>query len=135
MNIYDQLTRDEGVCREMYRDDLGNPTIGVGHLLTTPLSDRAIRKILEDDVYVAKETLTTHCPWVTTLSEARQGAFINLTFNLGIDGLLGFSKMLRAAQAGDWQTVHSELLNSRYAKQVGDRAQRLAAQLLTDQWV
>ena len=133
-NIFDQLTRDEGVKRTLYRDELGNPTVGVGHLASTPLSDRAIRTILEDDVAVAYETLTTRLPWVTTLSDARRGAFINLTFNMGIDGLLGFPKMLRAAQAGDWETAAAELLNSRYAKQVGDRAQRLATQLKTDTW-
>lgn len=133
-NIFEQLERDEGVKRTMYRDELGNPTVGVGHLLTTPLSYRAIRQILEDDVAVAYETLTTRLPWVTTLSDARRGALINLTFNMGIDGLLGFAKMLRAIQAGDCDTAATELLNSRYAKQVGDRAQRLATQLKTDVW-
>jgi lysozyme len=134
-NIYEQLTRDEGVQRVLYRDQLGNPTVGVGHLLTTPLSDRAIQAILEDDVHTAYETLTTRLPWVTTLSDARKGAFINLTFNLGIDGLLGFSRMLRAAQAGSWDVAAAELLHSTYAKQVGDRAQRLATQLREDRWV
>ena len=134
-NIYEQLKRDEGVERAMYRDSLGNPTIGVGHLLTNPLSDRAIQVLLEDDVRVASETLTTRCPWVTTLSDARRGVFLNLTFNMGIDGLLGFQKMLRAAQAGSWDVAAAELLHSVYAKQVGDRAVRLATQLREDRWV
>lgn len=134
MTIYEQLERDEGVKRTLYRDELGNPTFGVGHLATTPLSDRAIRTILEDDVAVAYETLTTRCPWVTTLSDARKGAFINLTFNMGIDGLIGFSRMLRMAQENNWDGAAAELLHSNYAKQVGDRAQRLATQLKTDVW-
>ena len=134
MDIYEQLRRDEGYQSSLYRDQLGNPTIGVGHNLHVPLSGRAIQTILEDDVSVAWETLTTRCPWVTTLSDARKGALTNLTFNMGIDGLLGFQKMLRAAQSGDWETAAAELLNSRYAKQVGDRAQRLATQMKTDVW-
>src|SRR6266436_1013309 len=134
-NIYEQLRRDEDDKATLYWDTTGNPTIGVGHNLHVPLSARARQVILEDDVQVAEEALKTRLPWVYNLSDARRWAFVNLTFNLGIDGLLGFRKMLRAAEAGDWQTVHAELLNSTYAKQVGDRAQRLAAQLLTDQWV
>lgn len=134
-NIYEQLRRDEGVRRELYRDALGNPTVGVGHNLAVPLSDRAIQTILEDDVHTAYETLNTRLPWVTTLSDARRGAIINLTFNMGIDGLLGFQKMLRAIQAGDFETAATELLNSRYAKQVGDRASRLATQLREDRWI
>ena len=133
--IYEQLTRDEGVQRVLYRDSLGNPTVGVGHLLTTPLSDLAIQTILKDDVNTAYQTLTTRLPWVYNLSDARKGAFINLTFNMGIDGLLGFQKMLRAAQADSWDVAAAELLHSTYAKQVGDRAQRLATQLREDRWI
>ena len=135
MTIYEQLRRDEGVKAVLYRDELGNPTIGVGHNLAVPLSDGAIQKILEDDVHMARETLTTRLPWVTTMSDARQGAFVNLTFNLGIDGLLGFSRLLRAAQSGAWEAAAQELLASRYAKQVGARAERLATQIREDRWI
>ena len=138
MTIYDQLRRDEGVRSTLYRDELGNATVGVGHNLSTPLSDRSIQVILEDDVAAIKSALDAACPWATSLDDSRYGALLNLAFNMGVGGvhagLLGFPRMLRAIQAQDWDTAARELLDSRYARQVGDRATRLAAQLQTGIW-
>jgi lysozyme len=134
-NIYEQLERDEKKVRVIYQDSLGNPTFGVGHLGSTPLTDRAIRTILEDDVQAKQAELHVNLPWLSSLSSQRQGVFLNLVFNMGIGGLLGFHKMLAAAKAGNWALAATELLNSKYATQVGDRAHRLATQLQTDQWV
>ena len=134
-NIYDQLRRDEGVRSTMYRDELGNATVGVGHNLSTPMSDRAIQALPEDDVAAADKALAAALPWTTSsLDAVRYGALLNLTFNVGSVGVLGFQRMLRALEAGDWTTAAAELLNSRYARQVGDRAQRLATQLQTGVW-
>ena len=133
-NIYDQLRRDEGVRSTLYRDELGHATVGVGHNLSTPLSAHAIQVILEDDVAAAQSALDAAVPWAQGLDAVRYGALLNLTFNVGSIGVLGFQRMLRALEAGDWTTAASELLNSRYARQVGDRAQRLATQLQTGVW-
>ena len=134
MTIYDQLRRDESVRDTMYRDELGNATVGVGHNLSTPLSARAIQMILEDDVSAKKIEMDASLPWAASLDDARYGALLNLSFNMGVGGLLGFPRMLRAIQAQDWDVAARELLDSRYARQVGDRATRLAAQLQTGVW-
>ena len=134
MTIYDQLRRDEDVRDTMYRDELGNATVGVGHNLSTPLSARAIQMILEDDVSAKKIEMDASLPWAASLDDARYGALLNLSFNMGVGGLLGFPRMLRAIQAQDWDVAARELLDSRYARQVGDRATRLAAQLQTGVW-
>ena len=134
MTIYDQLRRDESVRDTMYRDELGNATVGVGHNLSTPLSARAIQMILEDDVSAKKIEMDASLPWAASLDDARYGALLNLSFNMGVGGLLGFPRMLRAIQAQDWTGAARELLDSRYARQVGDRATRLAAQLQTGVW-
>lgn len=133
-DIYQQLKLDEGVRATMYRDELGNATVGVGHNLSTPLSDRAVQTILEDDVSAAKAGLDAALPWAASLDDARYGALLNLTFNMGIGGLTGFPRMLRAVQAGQWDVAAKELLDSRYARQVGPRAERLAAQLSSGSW-
>ena len=134
MTIYDQLRRDESVRDTMYRDELGNATVGVGHNLSTPLSARAIQMILEDDVSAKKIEMDASLPWAASLDDARYGALLNLSFNMGVGGLLGFPRMLRAIQAQDWDVAARELLDSRYARQVGDRATRLAEQLRTGSW-
>jgi lysozyme len=135
MTLYEQLTRDEGKRRNAYTDSLGHTTIGIGHKLSTPLSDAAIQQILEDDVANARTSVLATFPWAAMLSEARQGALMNLAFNLGLSGLMGFHEMLRALRESRWPDAARELLESKYAGQVGARADRLARQLETDEWV
>ena len=136
MKLRDQLIRDEGLRLEPYRDSEGLLTIGVGHCLDRKgISRKVADLMLDEDISDAQVTVRTKWPWVGQLSEARQAAFTNLVFNLGGGGLSTFKKFLAAAQAGDWVTASRELLNSKYAKQVGGRAQRVAQQLLGDTWV
>lgn len=132
-DLYEQLRRDEGVMREMYVDSAGWLTIGVGHnLRQRPLSDRAIQVILEDDVRDTTTGLMAAHPWVAGLSKVRQEVLINMAFNLGLGGLNSFKRMLVAVQNEQWDKAAAELLDSKFAKQVGDRAQRLARQMAED---
>jgi len=134
MTILEQLKRDEGMRRTAYQDSLGVWTVGVGHNLAVPLSDAAIEQILADDVQ-AVETECLALPIWYRLSPPRQGVLLNLGFNLGFAGLMSFRKMFTALAAGDFPQAAAELLDSRYAQQVGARADRLAKQLREDIWV
>jgi lysozyme len=49
-----------------------------------------------------------------------------MAFNLGIKRLQGFQKMLNALRRGQWQEAAAQCLDSRYARQVGNRAKRNA---------
>ena len=136
MDIYEQLTRDEEKRNRPYRDSVGKLTIGVGHNLDDkPISDRAVRVILEDDVADARNDLYLHLPWTKALSEPRQAALLNMCFNMGIFGLLTFKKALAAIQAEAWDVAAAEILHSKYADQVGPRAHRVIQQLKEDRWV
>jgi lysozyme len=136
MTLEEQLLRDEGLVLHTYRDQNGWLTIGVGHNLDARgISQDAAMLILQDDIRDTKTGLMAKWPWMRDLSPARLGAFINLAFNLGVQGLQGFKVMLKAAEAGEWDAAASALLDSKYATQVGERADRLAQQLRTDAWV
>ena len=136
MDIYQQLRRDESSRNFPYVDTTGNTTIGVGrNLSTVGLFDNEIEALLTNDVARAIQVLTTRLPYFTELDPVRQGVLINMCFNLGFAGLEGFPKMLAAVAHGDWATASSEMLNSTWAKQVGDRANRLAQQIVSGQWV
>ncbi len=136
MTLEEQLVRDEGVVLHTYRDQNGWLTIGVGHNLDARgISQEAAMLILQDDIRDTKVGLLAKWPWMRDLSEARLGAMINLAFNVGLQGLQGFKKLLAAAQAGEFRQAALELLDSTYAHQVGERAQRLARQLEEDSWV
>jgi lysozyme len=126
-----QLMRHEGVRLFPYVDTVGKLTIGVGRNLTDRgISDAEVRYLLDNDITTAINSLTVF-PWFPDLDPIRQRAFVDLAFNLGLPRLRGFTKMLAAAERNDWGACAAELGDSRYAHQVGQRAQTLAAMLRT----
>ena len=67
---------------------------------------------------------------VSNLDDARASVLLDPAFNLGINGLLHFPKMLAALAAGDWKTAHDELLDSDAARELPSRYNALAQILL-----
>ena len=136
--IVAQLKRDEGVVPHAYQDSLGFWTIGVGHLIDQrkggKLPDFIVDVLLEHDIEHHGKELFTALPWVKDLDPARQGVLINMAFNLGVNGLLGFANTLAAIKARDFAGAADRMLQSKWASQVGPRATRLALQMRTGEW-
>ena len=135
MNIREQLIRDEGRHLIVYRCPRGKLTIGVGR----NLEDRGITHaealyLLDNDIADFTRELVAVIPWAAPLDDARFGALLNMAFNLGVEGLTDFKKMLLAIRYERWDEAAKELLDSVYARQVGDRARRLARQIETGVW-
>lgn len=105
-----------------YQDSLGYWTIGVGHLIDKrkggAIPQRISRELLEDDINVATVRARIAFPWFDGLDPVRQDAIVNLTFNLGIEGLKKFQLMIGAIQRQDWGRASYELFNSLWAHQV-----------------
>lgn len=133
-----QLRRDEGVEESAYTDSLGYLTIGVGRLIDKRkggrLRDNEIEFLLQNDIQEVSQALSVRLPWTKRLDPARLGVLQNMAFNLGVDGLLAFKKTLRLVEAGDYQAASKEMLNSKWASQVGARAQRLSNQMASGVW-
>jgi lysozyme len=127
------LTRHEGFKPKPYTDTVGKITIGVGHNLTDKgLTAKQIDGILEDDINDTLTFLQDHCPWFAPLDDVRQRAIIDLTFD--IEGkLLDFKNMIAAIEARDWVRAGSELLNSTFASETGQRAKDLAYMIQSGQ--
>lgn len=122
-----ELIRDEGLKLKPYRDTVGKLTIGVGRNLDdVGISEAEAATLLESDIARTAKALDLNLPWWTTLSEERQRVLLNMAFNMGIAGLLGFKNTLAAIQAGKYEDAAKEMLTSKWAAQVGNRAQRLA---------
>ena len=135
MNLIDQLRRDEGVRLSPYEDTVGKLTIGVGRNLTdVGISEEEADYLLANDIKRAHDGLSSY-PWYTALDPIRQAAITNMAFNLGLHGLLGFPHFLSAVAKQDWITAASELANSVWARQVGDRATRIEQQIVSGEWV
>lgn len=130
-----ELRRDEGVEYVPYLDTVGIATVGVGHNLKAkalpadwkyPLSDAQVDKLLADDLEAVFAGLDKHMCWWRNLSYARQRVLVNMAFNMGIQGLLGFKNTLLAVREGRWLDASGGMTGSKWAKQVKGRADRLA---------
>jgi len=135
------IARHEGANRDPktgrhlpYKDSLGILTVGYGRNLERGISEDEARYMLANDIADHRNELLVHAPWVQGLDEVRLAALVDMAFNLGVPRLMGFRRMLAAARAGDWQTAAREMLDSRWAAQVGSRAVELAHMMRTGEW-
>lgn len=133
--LVQELRRDEGVRYTPYADTLGNPTVGVGHNLrasslpagwTYPLTDAQVDSLLENDLLNVYHDLDRDLSWWQNLCNVRQRVICNMCFNMGINGLMTFRNTLLAMQQGRYADAAAGMRASRWAQQVGERAQRLA---------
>lgn len=130
--LMSDLERDEGRRGKPYKDTEGILTIGVGwNLEANVLPDRVIDLLLRHSIYTAYNDALKLFPKFADLSDNRQRALVNMAFNLGRYRLSGFKKMIAAVNAEDWGRASIEMLDSKWARQVGDRAKRLSV-LMSD---
>ncbi len=156
MNIRQQLMRDEGCKLHAYRDSLGYWTIGVGFLIdprkvphapnwlvmphgvvddSCTMSQADCDKVLDEKIRDFTSDLENVLPWVEKLDDARKGVLINMAFNLGLSGLLTFKSTLSMIEHGNYASAAVAMLQSKWAAQVHARADRLAKQMQSGEWV
>lgn len=130
-----ELRRDEGVVPHAYQDHLGYLTIGVGRLIDKRkgggLSDDEIDYLLSNDINRFEKQVIDALPWYGKLDDVRQRVLVNMAFNMGIAGLLGFKNTLAMIERGDYAGAAKGMLASKWATQVGDRAKRLSKMMET----
>jgi len=135
--LIEMIKRHEGVVPYAYQDSRGYWTIGVGRLIDEELggglSDDEIDYLLTNDINRCIEEAETY-PWFAGLSEPRQAVVISLLFNLGKPRWDGFKLAQKAIAAGDMAEASRQLLDSKWARQVGKRAHEMAAQLQSGEW-
>jgi lysozyme len=125
--IKEQLELHEGNRRFPYEDTVGKLTIGIGHNLTdNGLSETARNFIFWEDLAVVERELAQNFDWYARLDSIRKRVLIDMCFNLGITRLLGFRVTLTLVKHGRYEDAATQMLKSLWAKQVGQRAQRLA---------
>lgn len=127
-----QLRRDEGERLRPYVDSVGKLTIGVGRNLTDiGISADECALMFEHDLSRATATARQLFNNFDLLSPPRQAVLINMAFNLGPSRLAGFAEFRACVQHADWAGAKAEMLDSKWAAQVGPRARRLAEQIIT----
>lgn len=137
-NIIRSLRGEEGEVLTEYKDHLGYSTIGVGRLIDKRkgggITAEESAYLLGNDVDNVVNGLNKRLPWWTKLDEARQGVLVNMAFQMGIDGLLGFKNTLAMIERGDYASASVGMMKSKWAQQTPSRAKRMAEQMLTGRW-
>lgn len=125
------LKVDEGFRKFPYKDSVGKLTIGYGH----NLDDKGVTKeqaewLLRDDLAEVVDVMAD-VSWFRELDCVRQYVVLNMAFNLGVPKFYQFKKTIEAIRKGDWNVAADEMLDSKWATQVGGRAYRLAEAMRT----
>ena len=130
------LIRHEGMVPHAYQDSLGFWTIGVGRMIDKRkgggISQQEAELLLDNDVERVLTNLNQRIEWFHRLPDRKKRAVANMGFQLGVDGLFSFRRMLAALKRGDWSAAHREALDSRWAQQTPNRAHEIAAMLGED---
>ena len=154
--LLDQLVLHEGLELLPYKDSLGIDTIGIGRNLEhrglseeelvhigkdiSDICEWGITKeqayyLAENDIKIVEEEVCKAHPCVVELDEIRQRVIIDMAFNIGVPRLNKFVKMWKAIDEQDFAEAKVQMLDSRWANQVGNRAVRLSNAMDTGEWV
>jgi GH24 family phage-related lysozyme (muramidase) len=140
--VFETLKVDEGVVYEIYKDHLGYPTFGVGHLVLesdpehgqevgTPVSEERVKECFEKDL----DTAISECVelygarFIDDWPDEAQQVLVNMMFNMGRTRLSKFKNFKAALDANDWKKAAVEGRDSLWYKQVTNRAERLMKRL------
>ena len=138
--LREDLERDEGCVNEIYLDHLGYATFGIGHLVTnsdeeygwsvgTDVDEFRVKEAFEDDVQnVLSDCEKLYVQW-EHLPEEVQLIIANMMFNLGYTRLSKFKGMKRGVDSRNWEEAADEMVDSRWYRQVTNRADRLVVRM------
>ena len=127
LKIEDILEQHEGKRKFPYLDTVGKTTIGIGRNLTdVGLSEDEIQYLFQNDIKRVIRGLDNWLPWWREKSENVRIVLMSMCFNLGIEGLLKFKKFLAALRINKLDDAAVEMLDSKWAEQVGKRAIELS---------
>jgi len=132
--LIEELERDEGIVLHAYEDHLGYTTIGIGRLIDKRkgggITEEEAHYLLLNDIMKVESQLRDSVACYSDLDVTRQRALCNMCFQLGITGLLQFKKMLAAIEKEDWPEAYKQSMDSLWAKQTPERAERVAGIIL-----
>jgi lysozyme len=138
--LREEIAADEGEVHEIYLDHLGLPTFGIGHLVrdddpehgwevgTAVSNDRCVEAFNEDIKTVVSDCYKLYTDFDDLPEEAKR-IIANMMFNMGRPRLSKFKGMKRGVDARDWNAAADEMVDSRWYRQVTNRAERLVKRM------
>jgi lysozyme len=135
--LIQMIKQHEGVVPHAYQDSRGYWTIGVGRLIDENLggglSDAEIDYLLANDIKRCRAEAEQY-PWFNKMNEPRQAVILSMLFNLGRPRFDKFQNMQAALLVGDYTLASHEMLDSRWANQVGRRAIEMSDMMQSGEW-
>ena len=135
-----QLIIDEGVKYEVYLDHLSLKTCGIGHYIRqdepefdlevgTQITEDRCTELFEEDIKsVIKDCKKVFEDWDDMDEEVKQ-ICANMMFNLGLPRFSKFRKTINNIINKDYKKAAEEMRDSRWYRQVTNRAERLAVRM------
>ena len=138
--LREEIKYDEGSVNEIYLDHLGLATFGIGHLVTewdeeygwevgTPVSEDRCNEVIDSDIQIVLSDCQHLYPDFNDLPEEVQRIIANMMFNMGRPRLSKFKGMKAGVDARDWNKAADEMVDSRWYRQVTNRAERLVERM------
>lgn len=125
------LKRHEGFMAHIYQCSGGKNTIGYGFNLDAGIDEELATVILNHQYSVVKRECSRNFPWYSTLDRVRRFVIENMVFNMGLTRFQTFQRTIEAVRTGQYSVAAEEMLDSKWAKQVGARADELAKMMKT----
>lgn len=138
--LIEMLRHEEGVRYKPYKDHLGYWTIGVGHLIDPrkgakwvegPLTDAQVDALLEDDIARVERGLPE---WMRELDPVRYAIMVDMAFQMGVAGLMGFKNTLAHVRAGRYTQAADNMQQSLWYRQTPNRANRRIKEMITGEY-
>ena len=134
--LKEEIKDDEGYKNEIYLDHLSLKTLGVGHLIKetdpeydlevgTHIEDERVNELFEEDINVTIDECRKLYYDFDRLPEEAQLIICNMMYNMGRPRLSRFHKMKRAVENRDWKEASNQMKDSKWYRQVTNRADRL----------
>lgn len=134
-DIKSLITLHEGLELKAYKCTAGKITIGVGrNVEELGITHDEAMYLLNNDVQRVVDELIANVDFYGKLSDVRKAVLVDMCFNLGISRFLQFKNFLAALDREDWVDAAREMLDSRWATQVGQRSVRLSQMMTSNEW-
>lgn len=125
-----ELEQEEGFSKTVYKDSTGKWTIGIGICVDPSVPGAGLtlqeaRWLIVQRINSCSSDLARALSWYDRVPEPVQRALCDMTFQLGLRGVLAFEKMITLIRQGQYGQAADEGLNSEWARQTPARAKRV----------
>ena len=126
MNVVESIKKHEGWRSKMYEDSVGVKTIGYGFNLEENELPKPVGELWLSIKIHQHEDELKRLHWYNKLDQTRQDVLLDMHYNLGDSRFRQFKKMIKALENEKYDRAADEMLDSKWARQVGSRAEELA---------